>query len=108
MYDHALRHAGDSAATATSSSRRLSVVDRARAHLIASKKSGENALFCNKVRCVRAMFVDSFDLCSVLLQLKLQHMMAGMRMSWEARSMHVVVAKVSSNGCALGQEHVSG
>jgi hypothetical protein len=40
--------------------------------------------------------------------MKLHYMMAGMRMSWEARSMNVVVAKMSSNDCAVDQVHVAG
>jgi hypothetical protein len=89
---------------------KLSVIDRARAHLVLSKKRGSNTLFCNEVCCfILDTFCASMHLIrfALLPQLKLQHLMAGMRMSWEARSMNVIVAKVSSGNCAVGSYHAS-
>jgi hypothetical protein len=103
VYDHAL-HAARLAAE------KSSVIDRARAHLILSKTRGSNTLFCNEVRCFILIAVCACTHLirfALLLQLKLLHMMAGMRMSWEARSMNVIVAKVSSGNCAVGKRHAS-
>jgi hypothetical protein len=79
--------------------------------LITSKKRGSNALFCNEVRvCIlrTASHHTATSYAVIFLQLKLLHMMAGMRMSWEAQAMHVVVAKVVSGNCALGRYSPSG
>lgn len=53
-------------------------------------------------KCAAVCSFPCSILCHVLLQAKLQHMFAGIRMSWEAQSMHVVVAKVSFIHCTSG------
>jgi hypothetical protein len=98
VYDHALL-------ATLLGTKRLSVIERARAHLILSKQRGSNILFCNQVCCC---ILNVFVTCGDILQPKLLHMIAGLRMSWEAQSMHVIVAKVSSNDCAPGQYSPSG
>ena len=105
VFDHAVRHQGRSPATTKLGTRPLSVIERARAHLVLSKKRGSNALFCNEVRLLRPSHVHSIAASHMVsLQLKTLHLIAGLRMSWEARSMHVIVAKISSKKCALDQK----
>ena len=98
VYDHSLRRGGDSVTT-HKGTRRSSVIEHARGHLLSSTKRGSNELFCNEVCfCVIIAFVAF--LLSPHFQGKLLHMLAGMRMSWEAQSMNIVVAKASPNLCA--------
>ena len=54
-------------------------------------------------KCVFALSLHLLPcLLSPHFQGKLLHMLAGMRMSWEAQSMNIVVAKASPNLCATG------
>ena len=48
VYDHSLRRGGDFVTT-HKGTRRSSVIERARGHLLSSTKRGSNELFCNEV-----------------------------------------------------------